>query len=1096
MSHMPSRPKVDAVMRGLKDFQRDTVDYVYRRLFIDEDKQRRFLIADEVGLGKTLVARGLIAKAIDHLWDKVERIDVIYICSNTGIARQNINRLNVTGEENFEIASRITLLPVTLRDLKHRKLNFISFTPGTSFDLKSSLGRVDERALIYWLLQRAWKIRGKAAMNVLQGNADHRRFRSKVERFEQDHEIDEELAGEFARSLKLHDETAIREGQETLRVRFSRLCNLFGRIRKYIPDDESDARREFIGEVRELLATTCLTALKPDLVILDEFQRFRHLLDGTDRASGLARDFFDHPEVRLLLLSATPYKMLTLQADRDAGDDHYKDFASTVAFLQKNPEATGRFKLLLEEYRRELLRLGADGTGPIHVLGRQVEETLRRVMSRIERLAVSNDRNGMLQVIPSGQLQLRVSEVESYLQLQRVARVLRQTDLMEYWKSAPYLLNFMDHYEVKAAFNETLESDAARPLTNALQSSSSLLLNPDGLEGYSEIDPNNARLRHLQADTIDRGVWKLLWVPPALPYYRLGPPFNDPNLHNFTKRLVFSSWQVVPRAISSLLSYEVERRVFTAFERDPKNNPDARKRRRPLLRFSKSSGRLTGMPVLGLFYPSLFLARLIDPMRPFLDQTDKSSPPEIAAVLNVITDRIEPHLKGLTASSATSGPEDESWYWAAPILLDLKIDADGTNRWLGQDDLASIWADAEESEDSDVEEAEETGTAWAEHVARARDLAENLMPFERLGRPPADLARVLAQLVTAGPAIVALRSLGRVADVQDADDIFALRNGAARIAWGFGRLFNLPEATILLRSLNREEPYWQRVLDYCVSGCLQATLDEYHHILRESLGLIDKPPSEIVGAVAAATVEAVSLRTATLKPDYVRPTANGVLANRDGPGMRIHFAVRFGDEKSEEEKSLVRSGQVRTAFNSPFWPFVLVTTSIGQEGLDFHMYCHAVVHWNLPSNPVDMEQREGRVHRFKGHAVRKNLAILHARSGITSEGRDPWEQMFQDAVATRGAGSTDLTPFWVFNAPGGSKIERHVPSFPLSKDQDRLEGLRKSLAVYRMVFGQIRQDDLLDFLMKRFSESEIEKIAMELRIDLAPPLLTRGPDLV
>ncbi len=69
-----------------------------------------------------------------------------------------------------------------------------------------------------------------------------------------------------------------------------------------------------------------------------------------------------------------------------------------------------------------------------------------------------------------------------------------------------------------------------------------------------------------------------------------------------------------------------------------------------------------------------------------------------------------------------------------------------------------------------------------------------------------------------------------------------------------------------------------------------------------------------------------------------------------------------------------RSSEVRDAFNSPFWPFVLATTSVGQEGLDFHLYCHAVVHWNLPGNPVDLEQREGRVHRYKGHAVRKNLA--------------------------------------------------------------------------------------------------------------------------
>lgn len=35
---------------------------------------------------------------------------------------------------------------------------------------------------------------------------------------------------------------------------------------------------------------------------------------------------------------------------------------------------------------------------------------------------------------------------------------------------------------------------------------------------------------------------------------------------------------------------------------------------------------------------------------------------------------------------------------------------------------------------------------------------------------------------------------------------------------------------------------------------------------------------------------------------------------------------------------------VRTAFNSPFWPFVLATTSASQEGIDFHRYCRCVVH--------------------------------------------------------------------------------------------------------------------------------------------------------
>lgn len=67
--------------------------------------------------------------------------------------------------------------------------------------------------------------------------------------------------------------------------------------------------------------------------------------------------------------------------------------------------------------------------------------------------------------------------------------------------------------------------------------------------------------------------------------------------------------------------------------------------------------------------------------------------------------------------------------------------------------------------------------------------------------------------------------------------------------------------------------------------------------------------------------------------------------------------MRFGSERTEDGKAVQRDDQVRQAFNSPFWPFVLASTSIGQEGLDFHAYCHAVVHWNLPSNPVDLECR-------------------------------------------------------------------------------------------------------------------------------------------
>jgi Helicase conserved C-terminal domain len=205
--------------------------------------------------------------------------------------------------------------------------------------------------------------------------------------------------------------------------------------------------------------------------------------------------------------------------------------------------------------------------------------------------------------------------------------------------------------------------------------------------------------------------------------------------------------------------------------------------------------------------------------------------------------------------------------------------------------------------------------------------------------------------------------------------------------------------------------------------------------------------------------------------------------------MRSHFALRFGEEKRDDGRGENRKEHVRKAFNSPFWPFVLATTSVGQEGLDFHNYCHAIVHWNLPSNPVDLEQREGRIHRYKGHAVRKNLAAAYGLQSVTTHARDPWRELFEVGHDQRADDALDLTPYWVFAGP--AKIERHAPMLPLSRDIDRLDTLLRSLAVYRMVFGQNRQEDLLAYLLNHLTEEQIRAMMEDLTINLEPPHTAR-----
>ncbi|MFN8414554.1 MAG: hypothetical protein U0Z26_19405, partial [Anaerolineales bacterium] len=950
MNNNFSPADLNKVLNGLKDFQRQTVDYVFHRLYTAEDSTRRFLIADEVGLGKTLVARGVIARALGHLWEKVDRLDIVYICSNADIARQNINRLNLTGQPDFALASRITLLPTQIQDLRNNRVNFISFTPSTSFDMKSGMGIAEERVLLYWLLQEAWGFKSAAALNVLQGDMNPDRFRYRTNAFNQEN-VEPNLAKKFIDDLSNYP---------NLRVIFDELCEVFKRHDSQIPLELRRKRFAWIGSVRDVLARSCLTALEPDLIIMDEFQRFKHLLSNESADSELAQHLFnystEHDAARVILLSATPYKMYTLSHEET--EDHYQDFVQTLSFLLNDRVKTDRLRNLINEYRQEVFRLREGDISKLQEIKTELERLLRHVMVRTERLAASSDRNGMLVQITPSEVTLKSNDLQSYLGLAKVAEILERNAPIEYWKSVPYLLNFMDDYQFKDEFVNSFEDQfTAEEVLKALNTYPQILLSTADIENYNQVDPGNARLRSLLAGTLGVGAWQALWLPPALPYYKLEEPFSNPSLVRFTKRLVFSSWRVVPKAISTFLSYEAERLMFCAFDQEAKNTKVARERRRPLLRFSKNNeGRLTGMPVLGIIYPSQVLAREIDPLR-LGGELSNGTLPSLNDVINWAQERIFDLLKGLPVKVNSSGAEDEKWYWAAPILLDAHIHPSTTKLWWQTKDgeeLAIIWSGFND-EDLESEIAnEETDTHWAAHIKEAQHLLQEFFAGNLiLGRLPSDLAFVLAQNAIAGPGTISLRSLLRISGNNNKEELQIITMNAARMAKSLLFLFNLPESTALIRSLKQDEPYWRRVLGYSAAGGLQAVLDEYVHILQESLGLQDASPEEISNEISEKIREVLTYKTSTPSIDSI--------SLGDSPqiipyGMRARFALRFGEEKNSDGSEPTRADRVRSAFNSPFWPFVLATTSIGQEGLDFHNYCHAIVHWNLPTNPVDLEQ--------------------------------------------------------------------------------------------------------------------------------------------
>lgn len=1060
------RPDVGAVLGGLKDFQRATVERIFDR-FYGSDPTRRFLLADEVGLGKTLVAKGLIAKAIDHLWDEVERIDVIYICSNADIARQNLTRLHPDGD-GFTLPSRITLLPLKIDDLRGHKLNFVSFTPGTSLEPRSAMGVAEERALLLRMLRDPWELGSRRGpRKVFQGTT------RSIESFEAT--LRDVECRPISAELTLAFQAAV-AGRTDLRERFEEVLGSYARARKpsALPEEARGARRELIGDLRQLLAQTCVKALEPDLVLLDEFQRFRHLLSTDDDTAELARELFDWQDeetdahARVLLMSATPYKMFTVHGE--ANDDHYADFVATLSFLA-GEERADRVGELLTRFRRELLTLSPEDRGQLDVIHAGIEHELRRVMVRTERLGAGEDRNAMLETFEETAGAVTEEDIADYLKGQEVARVVGEPDVMAYWKSSPYLLNLLgDDYKLMRELKASQDADEGRDdVAAALRGAR--LLSPRDMRRWKAIDPGSARMRGLIDATVGAGIWRLLWMPPSLPYYEGAGPFAEPESLKLTKRLVFSSWQVVPRAIASLVSYAAERELWSAAGGGVLNTDRVRQAGRGRLAFNAGAeGRLAGMPVLALLYPSGALARLCDPLA-FAAERNGEPPGSLANLRAWALANVTDAVRKLTADAGQDGPEDEAWYWALPLLMDGG-GPHGPPGWLKRGD--AVWAWSGGSHDPDE------GSRWADHVERAQDAAAGRL---ELGKPPSDLAEVVAELGLFGWGNTSLRALGRVAG--DGADEEVLRFGAARIAWSLRSLFNLPEVYAFVPTLFEDLPYWRQCLRYAAIGGLQSVLDEYAHLLVEALGH-SSATDDAVEEIAERIAGAISLRTGRVVADEVRVGARGGPTEFRPMRLRTRFAARFGKQESEEGSEVTHADSLRAAFNSPFWPFVLASTSIGQEGLDFHHYCHAIVHWNLPPNPVDLEQREGRINRFKNHAVRRNLALRYGLNELSSAPSDPWRRLFEAGKRDRPAAETDLVPYWLFPLEGGAVIRRHVPILPLSQEVERFESLRRSLAVYRLAFGQSRQEDLIAYLLSQFSDQEAMELAARLRIDLSP----------
>jgi hypothetical protein len=1050
-----SRPDKAALIGKLKGFQRQTVEHVVRRLF-DSGSSRRFLVADEVGLGKTLIARGVVAEIVDRLWDDVGRVDILYVCSNTALASENLRKIHVGGK--CIEATRLTLIPKQLPNFDP-KLNFISLTPGTALQV-TGYGRVDERVVLFAILSEKY---GTPAWlkNLLQGDVETDTWRGwhlkqlpavdtlQTERFLQRLAAAKDLQG----GLAWAEETLVRADS-----------NL----------DPAERRRRYhlVGGLRRLLAFTCIDALQPDLIILDEFQRFKDLLSTDDdqrtELAELASELFHYntPEgnrVATLLLSATPYRMYTTDEEADAGD-HYADFLETLRFLCDDSNRFSSIKASLHDYRLALQRASQGDQSLIGLARDKLQAGLKEVMVRTERVDSTVERDAMVEEA-SVQAPVRRRDLTQYMATERLAEQLGARDMVEFWKSAPYLFNFMKGYRVKEAFDTGRHLKGVR---QAFDEAAGEFLSEDQVQRYQEIDPANARLRVLAEHSLGAEQWRMLWLPPTVPYWPLAEPWRSSA--TFSKKLVFSAWNVVPDVVSALLSYDAERRMVGADSGLAYS--ELHRRQRPLLRYVVRDGRPANMTTLALSLPCLTLADRISPLAMGLAGHDVR-----AAVQGAVNEL----LTGLAQYAEGDAP-DPRWHWVAPILLDRDDPTLAT--------LLATWVSVNEGDDSDDNDQAppEAGAKPQKGLRAHLDEAMAVLRGEmRLGAFPDGLTESLTDLALGGPAVLVARAF-----LSKGVSSLARRRAAALVADGFRTLFNQPPVTRMLRGESDDETFWRTTLAYAVNGNLQAVLDEQVHLLWEQSAWDDKSPDDVCERVAGTLHNAVSTKVSRVSPDMYAAGDRRIeqVSGTDAQGrperlsLRTSFALRYGNVTGASGAVEAREEAVRTAFKSPFFPFVLVSTSVGQEGLDFHPWCHDIWHWNLPGNPVDLEQREGRVHRYKGLAIRKNVAVdaFATLRRAWSPGTDPWGVLFQEAEAKHRTTHSELVPYWV--APGPHKVRRFVPCLPFSSEVEQFRRLKRSLAIYRVVFGQPRQQELLELLEhSELTREQLEQWTVSLKPD-------------
>lgn len=956
------------------EFQQCTAAWAIERLFGKKNRAPagRALIADEVGLGKTHIAKHVC----DHLRTLHPRADIqiVYMTSSLDICSQNRQTLSHSRNE-LVTADRITLLHAFKRRTQSR-VTIFSMTPGTSIQIGNTVGNTTERLYIAWLAQKLFGFGKEQARRVFALGANvgfpEGFCKATFDKYQR-------LPREYWLALKPIWRTLEVDGKK---------------VRDLIHDREISrpTDRAVVKALRKALIEVLLDRFNPALIILDEFQRFKDLLkmkEGSGLKDPLAARFLK-PSTPTLLLSATPYRLWDSDVRAKARElPHQEDLELTFTFLLDSHALANRLMRDLDEFGQKLLTLTRETVLDFHEQKKLVEAAMKQVIARTERVNFLDKGSALTRpffMSDSSQI-VTDEEIYEYLALSIPTASLRT--LISYWKSGSSLLSVMQDYRIRTKWLADRKVRHDKSLWAR----------------FGKAEPRNAKLHYLLRDVFgdERKNFGYLWVPPSRPYYA-GRRLFAPNVlasRKVKKGLVFSTWKFVPRLIAAELSH---RRQFTFRRVKHKTNPL----------------RATPVTWARFYFPSSFLTDI-------LSHADFVRAGTYKQLLAKAASRIRTKLAVL-GIEVRAGARSKPWQ----VLRHVDLPTD--------ESLAlPLQAYRKLYRQGSLKEGRK-GRSFEDRY---------LVVWKEFREKPAVTLRTidaLARTAIGSPSVCLRRALeslhGTLGDKE--------RQGLLEFCIHDVRNYlNRSVNHAVISTMFPKGSYASRVEAYLTAGNIQALFDEYLALCH-------------VGSDQRLILDSIEILRTVLGGSSAGSVTMPVSAKGKKIRVSTDIAIAFGEGKEVSDSR----DSVRVGFNSPFWPMVLATTSIGQEGLDFHLYCNDIYHWNLPNNPVAFEQREGRINRFNSLMVRKTL-VANQPVPAVGEGEHLWRRYFDDAAkycAVNDRYNLGLSPHWIYTPKGAGRetgFQRHILDLPNSDDRTRYESLMADLTNYRLALGQPDQTEFL-----------------------------------